>query len=84
MALTPEQAIDKAQGIAQSGVIELIRAREVKIINTLVSAYHSGKMTERDAAIGIATIAALRMILSDMDREVRQGVAAGHALMEQR
>lgn len=78
------EVIEKAQGIAQSGAIELIRGQEVKIINKLVSAHHSARLTDRDAAIGIATIAGLRTILSDMDRAVRQGVEAGHSLMEQK
>lgn len=82
--MSPEEAIDRAQGIAQSGSIELIRAQEVKIINKLVSAHHSAKLTDRDAAIGIAVIATIRTIVSEMDSAIRQGVAAGKALTEQK
>lgn len=82
MALTPEEAIDRAQGIVQSGAIELIRRQEVKIINRLVSAHHSGTLTDREAAIGIAVVASVRMMISEMDSAIRQGTAAGHAITE--
>lgn len=82
--MTPEQVIDRAQGFAQSGAIELIRGQEVKIINRLVSAHHSAKLTDRDAAIGIAVIANIRTLISEMDSAVRQGVSAGKALTEQK
>lgn len=82
MAMTPADAIDRAQSVAQSGVIELIRAQEAKVINKLVGEYHGKSLTDRDAAIGIATIANLRRLISEMDREVRQGVAAAAQLTE--
>lgn len=82
--MTPAEVIERAQGFAQSGAIELIRAQEVKIINKLVSAHHSAKLTDRDAAVGIAVIANIRMMVSEMDSAVRQGVVAGKALTEQR
>ena len=78
--LSPAEAIERAQGVSQSGVVELIRAQQAKIINRLVGAYHGGTLTDRDAAIGIATIAGHRTLLSDMDRTVRQGVAAASQL----
>lgn len=78
--VTPAEAIERAQGVSQSGVVELIRSQEAKIIHRLVGAHHGGNLTDRDAAIGIATVASLRTILSDMDRTVRQGVEAASKL----
>ena len=46
-----------AQGLVQSGALELVRNREVTTLNHLVSAHFAKTLTDRDAAIGIAVIA---------------------------
>lgn len=79
---TIEEKIDRAQGVAQSGAIELVRAREVRILDMLVSAHSGGKLDDRAAAIGIARIADLRMLRTEMERAVTQGARAALSLTE--
>ena len=79
---SPESAIARAQAVAQSGIVELIEKREVSVLMQLVGAYRSNKLTDRDAAIGIATIANLRSMREDMTRAVLRGTDAGQSLTE--
>jgi len=74
------ESIETAARITASGAPELIRETEVRIINELVSAHSAGKLTDRDAAIGIAVIARLRLIFNKMQRAVTQGSDAGERL----
>ena len=77
------EKIEQAQAVAQSGAIELVRQREVRVLDMLVSAHRGNKLLDRDAAVGIATIAALRQLRQDMEGAVRQGTDAGHSLTGQ-
>jgi len=73
-------AIDAAQAITQSGAPELLRSEEAKVVSELVSAYNGGKLTDRDAAIGIAVIARIRRIFNNLQRTLTEGIDAGHKL----
>ena len=82
MARVATDAIERAQGIAQSGSIELISAEEAKLLNKLVSAHSEGKLTDRDAAVGIGTIAALRAIKVRLNKALNEGIYAGKQLTQ--
>lgn len=75
-----EHLIDRAQAAAQSGAMELLMEREAKVLNGLVSAHSAGKLSDRDAAIGIAVIAEFRSLIRAMQRAVSDGIAAGESL----
>jgi len=80
MKLRDLDVITQTQDIVQSRAPELLRAEEVKVINELVSAYNSGKLQDRDAAVGIGTIARIRRVYNNMQRTITQGIDAGHKL----
>ena len=80
MKLRDLDVITQTQDIVQSRAPELLRAEEVKVINELVSAYNSGKLQDRDAAVGICTIARIRRVYNNMQRTITQGIDAGHKL----
>jgi hypothetical protein len=73
-------AIQRAQTIVQSGLPELLRAEETKIVTELVNACNAGKLNDRDAAIGVAVIARIRRIWNSCNRHLSEGVDAGHKL----
>jgi hypothetical protein len=76
------EKIALAQSISQSGVVELVRAREVRLVDMLVRAHRDSKLTDRDAAVGVATISALRSFADEMERAVQQGNDAATQLSE--
>lgn len=82
VARSVEAKIDLAQGVAQSGAIELIAARELRILDMLVSDHFSGTLDGLKALVGIARIADLRQLRTEMKRAVTQGTQAGHSLTE--
>ena len=73
-------AVEQTQTIVQSRLPELLRAEEAKIITELVNAHNSGKLSDRDAAVGVAVLARIRRIYSSLDRAITSGIAAGHRL----
>lgn len=76
----PVAAIEKAQAVVQSGAPGHLAAQEAAIVDRLVGAQRGGKLTDRDAAIGIAVIAELRSVASKMTRDVLQGTDAALTL----
>lgn len=80
MKITDIKAIEQSQTIVQSGVLELLRSEESKMLTALVNASDTGKLTDRDAAIGIAVIARIRRIFNGLNRIINAGVDAGHKL----
>lgn len=75
-----EQRVERAQAAAQSGLMELLTMREAQVVTRLVSAHIAGKLTDRDAAIGIAVIAEFRSLNRAMQRAVADGIEAGESL----
>jgi hypothetical protein len=51
-------------------------AREAEILTRLVQAYRSGKLTHETALGGIAEIAALRGLMTNITRDVQAGIKA--------
>lgn len=79
-----ENAIARAQIIAQSGSIELVQAESGRILNTLFAQSDAGKLSDRDAAVGISTLAALRRVARSMERAVTRGTIAGEQLTKEK
>lgn len=77
--ITPRDVADiqLAQSLAQSGSPELLQSEEVRLLNELVSAYNSGKLTDRDAAIGIAVIARIRRVFNKIQQAIVKGTDIG-------
>lgn len=73
-------AIERAQAAAQSGLEAQLAAQEAAVMARLVQAHRDGKMTDRDAAIGIALISELRAAASKTRRTILQGQVAGETL----
>jgi hypothetical protein len=81
----PIAQIERAQAVAQSGALELVKSQEVRILNRLVGAHRSAAgLADRDAAIGIAVISELRSIANEMVNAVTQGTDAALKLSEQK
>lgn len=73
-------AVEQTQTIVQSRLPELLRAEEAKIITELVTLHNSGKLSDRDAAVGVAVLARIRRIYSSLDRTITAGIIAGQRL----
>ena len=73
-------AVEKAQAIAQSGVVHELLDQADAVLDRLVGAYNGRTLTDRDAAVGIATIAELRRAASRGTHAIAKGVAAGEQL----
>ncbi len=55
-----------------SGVLQtLVEARVDSIVNRLVVSHHNGQITAQEALSGVAEIAALRGLVSDLTRRIR-------------
>lgn len=68
--------VAKAQAVVQSGATNHLAKQEAAIVDRLVGAHRGAKLTDRDAAIGIAVIAELRSVATKMTRDVVQGTDA--------
>lgn len=71
-----EADILAAQRASQSGVEELLRSHEAKVITKLVVAYRSQQLTADEAKIGVAVISELRTIVADVGRAIERGTEA--------
>ena len=56
-------------------------AREQTIINRLIGKFRGDGLAANDALTGIASLAELRSLLTDLDRETRQGQEAQEKLL---
>lgn len=74
------KAIERAQEVAQSGVVHEFLDQADSLLNRLVAGHRGGKLSDRDAAVGIAVISELRMAAEKANRVVLKGVEAGEAL----
>jgi hypothetical protein len=73
-------AVERAQEAAQSGLEAQLVASEAAVLARLVRAHRDGKLTDRDAAVGIALISELRAATDKTRRTILRGVEAGHAI----
>lgn len=73
MVMDIESTVIQTQAITQSGVLGALHAQEKAILDALVGAHRGKKLTDRDAAIGIATISEIRGVLSKLDRALMAG-----------
>ena len=80
MSNNPIKNIEAAQAVAQSGATDLVAREQAHILDTLVQEHRAHRLTDRDAAIGIATISALRTVAATMQRAILRGVSEGEHL----
>jgi len=74
--------IERAQAIAQSGIVELVKGAAVSVLDKSVRAYYDRKLTDRDAAVAIATIAELRALAGKLENQLIRGTIEGEKLTE--
>ena len=77
---TAQEKVTAAQEVAQSGVIHEVLDRADGVLEHLLARYVQGTLSDRDAAVGVATIAELRRTATKAQRTVAQGVAADSVL----
>ena len=77
-----EASLSRGQAAAQSGLLELLHARESKILVDLVARHQSGKLADRDAAIGIAVLSEIRSTIRSITRAINEGIDAGASLTQ--
>jgi hypothetical protein len=66
--------IQQAQKVAQSGALDFLWEQEQSLVNRLVSAHRGGKLTDRDAAVGIAVISEVRYMSQVLETALTKGI----------
>lgn len=64
---TPAVSLEPVQVLLE----RLIRDREAVLLSQLISKHRNGTITPQDALSGIATLSALRLLLSDADAKLK-------------
>lgn len=82
MVIEAEREIVQSQAIAQSGILGALDMQEKAILDSLVGLYRARKLEDRDAMIGIATIAQIRSLSGKLTRSLIAGFDASQHLTE--
>jgi hypothetical protein len=72
--------IERAQAVTQTGLVHEFLDQADALLDRAVGAHRAGSLTDRDAAVAIATISELRMAANKANRAVLQGTEAGESL----
>lgn len=75
-----EADISAAQRASQSGIRELLNLQESKILNRMVTAYRSGKLTPEGALVLVGVISEMRSLDGNTERTIERGRQAATSL----
>jgi len=68
--------------ISQSGVLQALRGQEKSLLDNMIASHRSKKLSDRDAAVGIAVISELRSAHGKLQRALQQGYDVTQQLVE--
>lgn len=72
--------LERAQAVARSGVTHALLDQAEALIDRAVAAHINGKLTDRDAAVAIATVTELRSAANKAQHAFLKGIEAGENL----
>jgi hypothetical protein len=75
-------ALEKAQGIARSGVTDYLLDQADNLIDRAVASLRSGTLSDRDAAVALAVVSELRSAANKAQQTYLKGIEAGEALTQ--
>jgi len=75
-------AIERAQTVAQSGLLDYLWEAEQSLVNRLVASHRAGKLADRDAAVGVAVISEIRNMQKGLELTLIRGEAEAERLTQ--
>jgi molybdopterin synthase catalytic subunit len=75
-------SLERAQAVARSGITHMLLDQADELVDRAVFQHRNGKLSDRDAAVVIATVSELRSAANKAQQIFIKGIEAGEALTQ--